>query len=198
MQDQLIALLAGRHGHFQMESGYHSGQWFKLETLFERPDALRPFVVELARRLAAHRIDAVCGPMAGGAILARMIAAELGAECFVAERFELPEAEGLFPVKYLLPATQRAAAHGKAVAIVDDAVSAGSAARGTYTDLVACGARPVALGALFVFGNAAGRFAAERGLALENIAQMSFGMWPPADCPLCRQGVALERVSDAV
>lgn len=197
MQDKLIALLAGRRGHFQMESGYHSEQWFKLETLFERPATLRPFVTELARLLAAHRIDAVCGPKTGGAKLARLVAHELSLACFFTERFEPPDATGLFPVKYLLPAKQRDAARGKAVAIVDDAVSAGSAVRGTFADLVACGARPVALGALFIFGDAAGRFAAERGLALESIARMSFGIWPPEDCPLCRQGVPIERVSDA-
>ena len=42
--------------------------------------------------------------------------------------------------------------------LIDDAVSAGSAVRGTHADLLACGARPVALGALFVFGDAAARF----------------------------------------
>ena len=198
MQDELIKLLAGRRGHFQMESGYHSERWFKLDALFERPEALRPFVAELARRLAAHRPDAVCGPMTGGAKLAALVAAELGLEYFFTERFEPPAATGLFPVKYLVPAARREAARGKAVAIVDDAVSAGSAARGTYADLIACGARPVALGALFVFGDAAARFATEHGLALESIARMSFGLWLAADCPLCRAAIAVENVSDTV
>jgi len=198
MQDELLKLLDGRSGHFQMESGYHSERWFKLDALFERPKALRPFVAELARRLDPHRSDAVCGPMTGGAKLAALVAAELGLEYFFTERFAPPVATGLFPVKYLIPADRREAVRGKAVAIVDDAVSAGSAVRGTYADLIACGARPIALGALFVFGDAAARFAAEHGLALEGIARMSFGLWPPADCPLCRAGVAVEEVSDTV
>jgi len=198
MQDELIKLLAGRRGHFQTESGYHTEWWFKLDALFEQPARLRPFIAELARRLAAHRIDAVCGPMTGGAQLAQMLAAELGLEYFFTERFEQPGATGLFPVKYYVPAARREAVRGKSVAIVDDAVSAGSAARGTYADLVECGARPVALGALFVFGEGAARFARENNLALESIAEMSFGLWPPADCPLCRAGVAVERVSDAI
>ena len=198
MQDELIKLLAGRRGHFQMESGYHSERWFKLDALFEQPAALRPFVTELARRLAAHRIDAVCGPMTGGAKLAALIAAELNVEYFFTERFEPPGATGLFPVEYLVPAAHRVAAWGRAVAIVDDAVSAGSAVRGTFVDLVACGARPVALGALFVFGDAAARFARDNGLALEGVAQLSFGLWPPAECPLCKAGVVVEKVFDAV
>lgn len=192
MPATISALFAGRRGHFRMESGYHSRRWFELGSLFDHPDELRPFVSELARRLSAHGPDAVCGPVTGGAKLARLIAIELGIEGFEAERFELPEATGLFPVKYLLPEQQRQSARGTSVAIVDDAISAGSAVRGTYADLLACGARPVALGALVVFGDGAARFSAETGLALEGIERMPLEMWPPAQCPLCKSGIAVD------
>ncbi len=195
MQDEIIRLLDGRRGHFQTESGCHGEWWFELDALFERPGRLRPFVRELGRRIATHRIDAVCGPMTGGAKLAEMIAGDLDVGCFFTERFERSGATGLFPVEYRLPAAQREKVRGKVIAIVDDAVSAGSAARGTHADLLACGARPVALGALFVFGGAAAAFATEKELALEAIAQTSFGLWAPADCPLCQAGVVLEKVA---
>ncbi len=180
-----------------MESGYHSEWWFELDRLLQQRERLQPFVAELARRLAAHRIDAVCGPMTGGAKLAGLIAGELGVDYFFTERFEPPNATGLFPVRYELPAAQRSQVRGKSIALVDDAVSAGSAVRGTHADLMACGARPVAIGALFVFGGAAARFAAEHHLALEAIATLDFALWQPAECPLCRAGVPVEKVSDA-
>lgn len=195
MANTIGALFAVRRGHFQMESGYHSGSWYELGSLFDHPDELRPFASELARRLAAHGPDAVCGPMTGGAKLAQLIAAELSIGCFEAERFEVPDATGLFPVKYRLPEAQRQKARGRSVAIVDDAISAGSAVRGTHADLIACGARPVALGALVVFGATAARFAAETGLALEGIERMPLPMWQPADCPLCRAGVAVDKAA---
>ena len=196
MQDELIKLLAGRRGHFRMESGYHSELWFDLGRLFDDRVRLRPFVAELARRIAAHRIDAVCGPMTGGAKLAELIAAELGIGCFVTERFEAADAQGLFPVRYELPAAQREAARGRRFAVVDDAISAGSAVRGTYSDLVACGGVPVVCGALIIFGDAIDRFAGEKSLIVESVARMKFGIWQPAECPLCRAGIACERVSD--
>ncbi|MDP3070065.1 MAG: phosphoribosyltransferase family protein [Opitutaceae bacterium] len=168
--EPLIALLAGRSGHFRMESGYHSERWFELDRLLAQGEQLRPFVAELAQRLAPHRIEAVCGPMTGGALLAGQIAAQLGAEYWFTERFEPAEATGLFPVRYTLPAPLRGQARGKRVAIVDDAISAGSAVRGTHADLRACGARPVAMGALFIFGEPAERFATEHGLALAAMA----------------------------
>ncbi len=199
MMNELIRLLAGRRGHFQMESGYHVEQWFELDRLLAQRERLQPFVAELARRVAAHRVDVVCGPMTGGAELAERIAAELGVRAVRTERFAPPAtmAAGLFPVRYEVPAAQRETIRGKTVAIVDDAISAGSAVRGTYADLIACGARPVAMGALVVFGDAAGRFAAQHELALEAIARTEFNLWKPAECPLCRAGVRVETVSDA-
>jgi orotate phosphoribosyltransferase len=179
LPDDLIALLAGRTGHFCMESGYHSERWFELDRVLVQRERLRPFVAALAQRIAAHRIDAVCGPMTGGAELAQRIAAEIGADYFFTERFAPPPTAeaGLFPVRYTLPANQRERVRDRRVAIVDDAISAGSAVRGTHADLLACGAKPVVMGALFVFGGAAAKFAAEHGLALEGIAPMTFGIW---------------------
>jgi orotate phosphoribosyltransferase len=193
--ETITALLAGRRGHFRMESGYHSASWFELGSLFEHPDELSPFVLDLARRLRAYGVDAVCGPVTGGAKLARLIAADLRIECFEADRFETPGATGLFPIRYELPNTQREKARGRSVAIVDDAISAGSAVRATYKDLIACGARPVALGALIVFGDAAARFAAETGLALEGVALMPLEMWEPDACPLCKRGIPIDAVN---
>jgi orotate phosphoribosyltransferase len=196
MRSALLELLAGRRGHFQMESGYHSECWFDLDTLLAQREQLAPFISELARRLSSHSVEVICGPMSGGAHLAELIAAELKLSYAFTERIVPSAVTGLFPVRYQIPAGRRASMRGKTVAIVDDAISAGSAIRGTFTDLLDCGARPVVLGALFVFGEAAARFASERHVALESIARLSFGMWPPADCPLCRAGTPVERVTD--
>jgi orotate phosphoribosyltransferase len=215
--NDLLALLAGRRGHFQMESGYHTEAWFELDRLFADADRLQPFVLEFAQRLAHHRVEAIVGPETGGATLAKMIADEMGPRpaptasdaaadndrslaipSFATKRIEAPAAtDGLFPVRYQIPSAAREKLLGLRVAIVDDAISAGSAVRGTFADLRACGARPVALGALIIFGDAAAPFARENRLAIEAIARTSFAMWKPDACPLCRVGTPLEKVSDA-
>jgi len=192
MLNKVTPLLAVRRGHFKMESGYHSRTWFELGSLFDDPVTVRPFAAELAPRLSRHRPDAVCGPMTGGAKLAEMIATELGIAAIVAERYDTPGATGLFQVRYRVAEMQRQKTRGLRVAIVDDAISAGSAVRGTHADLIECGALPVALGALVVFGDAADKFATENGLPLEAIERMAFDMWRPAECPLCKDGVALD------
>ena len=192
MLNKVTPLLAVRRGHFKMESGYHSRTWFELGSLFDDPVTVRPFAAELAPRLSSHRPDAVCGPMTGGAKLAEMIATELGIAAIVAERYDTPGATGLFQVRYRVAEMQRQNTRGLRVAIVDDAISAGSAVRGTHADLIECGALPVALGALVVFGDAAVHFASANGLALEAIERVPFDMWPPAECPLCTDGAALD------
>jgi orotate phosphoribosyltransferase len=191
MLNKVTPLLRVRRGHFKMESGYHSATWFELGSLFDDPVTVRPFAAELAHRLSSHRPDAVCGPMTGGAKLAEVIATELGIDAIIAERSETG-ATGLFPVRYRIADTHRHGTRGKRIAIVDDAISAGSAVRGTHADLTECGALPVALGALVVFGDAAAKFAADNGLALEAIERVPFDMWRPTDCPLCKARVALD------
>lgn len=198
MEHSVSTLLAGRRGHFRMESGYHSELWFDLNRLFDHGAKLQPFINDLACQLAAHRPDAICGPMTGGAKLAEMVATKLGVQSFYTERIEDRGATGLFPVRYVVPVAQRDRLRGRRIAIVDDAVSAGSAVKGTHADLLACGAMPVACGALIIFGEAADKFAADRGLALEAVTRMAFGMWKPEDCPLCRAGVPVEKISDVV
>ena len=148
---------------------------------------LRPLVTELAGRIASHGVDIVCGPLSGGAFLAELIALELGKEFVFAERIGRQRA-GLFPVDYRIPLALRAALHGKRVAIVDDAISMGSAVRATIADLESSQATPVVIGALIVMGPAGPEFAAARGLPLERLSDLPLHTWLPAECQLCASG----------
>ena len=195
MQEELVSLLSARNGHFRLESGHHGDLWLDLDPLFLRPGHLRRFTVELARRLSAHDIDAVCGPLVGGAFLAQMVAAELDVEFYYAERIVHLPGDASSSVEYRIPSTLRPRVRDKSVAIVDDVINAGSAVRGTFADLQACGARPVTIGALLVLGSAASSFTADHNIALENIAYLANDLWTPSECPLCASHVPLEDVA---
>jgi orotate phosphoribosyltransferase len=182
-------LVGSRTGHFRLESGHHSDRWLELDQLFARPSALRPFVTELASRVARHRLDTVCGPLNGGALLAELIASELGAEFAFAERI-VSQRTGLFPIDYRIPAALRAALRGKRVAIVDDAISMGSAIRATLADLESCEAIPAVIGALLGIGPGAPEFAAAR-LPFEHLADLQMRTWVPSECQLCASGSAV-------
>ncbi len=185
-------MLPARRGHFRLESGHHGDLWLDLELLCLHPERVRPFAAELARRLGRHGIDAVCGPLVEGAFVALMVASELGVPFTYSERFVELQTDARYPVTYRIPRALRAAVDGKRVAIVDDVINAGSAVRGTFADLEACGATIVAVGALLVLGHSATRFAADNTLALETLSSLPNATWEPAECPLCARNIPLE------
>ena len=182
--------MARKQGHFRLESGHHAELWLELDQLFRRPAAVRPFVAELARRIAEHHVDVICGPLTGGAFLAQLIAADLGVEFAFAER-AVTDRAGLYPVDYRIASALREAIKGKRVAIVDDAISAGSAARATLADLEAVGAVPVVLGALIMFGGRGREFAADKQIPLECLVDLPNPVWAPTECPMCALGAPL-------
>jgi orotate phosphoribosyltransferase len=186
LQHELLQLLRVRHGHFHYESGDHGDVWLDLDELFLRPARLRPLVVELSSRLKPLAPEVICGPMTGGALLASMIAAELELAFVVSERVEHPS------VKYRLSSTARQAACGKRVAVVDDAINAGSAVGATINELEACGAKLVAVAALLALGNRATRIARAHSTSLVFLADLPANLWPAAQCPLCARAMPLE------
>jgi orotate phosphoribosyltransferase len=187
MEEKLLELLSARRGHFVLESGHHGNLWLDLDSLLLRPAGLLPFARDLARRLSGHGIEAAVGPLVGGAFVAEMIAAELDLRFAFAER--RVGAEG---VTYTIPDAFHDHLSGRTVAIVDDAINAGSATKATFAALTALGARPVAVGVLLILGETALPFFAANNVAVESVARLANELWEPAACPLCASGVTLE------
>ena len=125
--------------------------------------------------------------------MALMVASELDRDFTYAERFADSNRESLFRVAYRLPKTLGPFVHGKRVAIVNDVISAGSAVRGAFADLQRLGAHVAVIGSLLVLGDQILPFAAEHHLPIEALASEAANLWTPADCPLCRSGLPLEK-----
>jgi orotate phosphoribosyltransferase len=177
---EVLDAIEARTGHFALESGHHGDFWLELDPLFLRPRRTDRFAAELAERLAPHGVEAVCGPLVGGALLAQAVAAHLGVDLLYAEQ-----------PGYRIPRAVRRHAAGRRFAIVDDVVNAGSATRATYTALIDAGARPAAIAALLTLGASVPRFAERHGLRLESLAALPNVLWEPDVCPLCAAGVPL-------
>ena len=193
----LLELVSARRGHFRLESGHHGGLWLDLDPLFSEPRRIAPFVAALADRIRPHGVSAVCGPLLGGAFLAQLVAGELGADFWFTEQIMPAERDGLYRARYVLPASLAPRIRARRVALVDDVMSAGSALRGTFTELRAHGGEPVVAGALLVLGSAGADFFTERGLAVESVAREAYDLWMPQSCPLCAMGVPLEDATAA-
>jgi orotate phosphoribosyltransferase len=195
MQDQVQELFSARRGHFLLESGHHGDLWFDLETLCLKPQLVQETADELAASIAQLAADVICGPLVEGAFVGLMVALKLKADFIYSERFARPAQDGLFPAGYRIPEALRHWLRGRRVAIVNDVTNAGSAVRGTFSDLEECGATVVGIGSLLVLGTVASEFAAGKQVPLITLAQAANQIWTPQQCPLCASGVGLQDVA---
>jgi orotate phosphoribosyltransferase len=190
----LFELVAGRRGHFRLESGYHSALWFDLDALFAASDRVWPFVDALSDLLRPYKPNVICGPLRGGAFLAQQVAEMTDTEFWYTERIGDDNDADLFGACYRLPSAFANRIEDARVAIVDDVISAGSALRATEGELRAKGLNVVAVGALMALGTVGSSYFAKRKLPVHTVASETYDMWLPADCPHCTAGVPLERV----
>ena len=198
-------LLARRAGHFRLESGHHGDLWLDLGTpvsptrsrcSVSRSSSRAGSSATGSRRSAARSWRApswLCSPRTRSAV-----------PFTYSERVEDRTVTRCSPRSYRIPRALRAELAGKRVAVVNDVVNAGSAARATLAELAGCGARPVALGSLAVLGEVGGGARGERRPRARGARGVSEAIWEPAACPLCARGVpwrlgrAVRRASRAV
>ncbi|MGO4725205.1 MULTISPECIES: phosphoribosyltransferase family protein [unclassified Inquilinus] len=184
---ELRAAVAATQGHFRYESGHHGDLWLGLDALFVDAIRMRRWAAALAAEAACCGAEVVCGPLTGGALLARAIAAELHLDFVHAER----HVEG-GAVRYRIPDSLGAVVAGRRVLLVDDAINAGSAVGLTLAELTRHDAVLAGIACLLTLGEAAGRIAREHGVPLVRLATLDRGMWQAGDCPLCAAGMPLE------
>jgi orotate phosphoribosyltransferase len=161
-----LDLVPHRRGHFAYVSGDHGDLWLDLDAVFARPRALRPYVAELADLLPP--VDVVCGPLTGGAYLAELVADVLDRE-----------------FAWTAGDTLTGTVTGRRVAIVDDAINAGSAVSAAACAIALGGGQVAATGALLTLGAAPAGIA---GVPIRSLARVPSQLWPAAACPLCATG----------
>lgn len=190
-REEILSLVGARAGHFVLESGYHTDQWWDLETLCRHPPSLTPFVRALADQVQKYGPDFVCGPLVEGAFIALLVASEL--HCDFAYASRLPsDRDELFPVSYKIPGPLRPHMKGKRVVVVNDVISAGSAVRGAIEDLRQLGAIVAAVASLFVLGDKFVEFSSQQNLPLVTLFSQALHLWEQRACPLCAAGNAPE------
>lgn len=177
-----------RNGHFLLESGYHSNLWLTLDDLFVDAHKVAPLVGVLAERLGGYDVTAFCGPLRGGAFLAHALATRLGKRFYYSVPRQIAGGAGLFKAEYEFPEALRAGLSRERVALVDDAMSAGSSVRATKIALDAIGAPTMVVAALLTLGSQGVDYFRGLGIPVEALERRTFEMWKPEDCPLCRTG----------
>lgn len=183
----MLQAVSATRGHFRYESGQHSDLWLDLETLWVEARRSRSWAIALAEQVGDCRPDFVCGPLVGGALLAQLVAAEMGVGFVFAERLVAATES----VQYRIPESLRAVIAGRRVLLVDDAINAGSAVLATLAELQVCGSQLAGLASLLALGPVARQIARQREVSFFTLARLERGMWAPAECPLCSAGMPL-------
>jgi orotate phosphoribosyltransferase len=191
-RDKVSKILSARSGHFLLESGHHGNLWLDLESLCLHPSRVQPLAADLAQRISALGVEAVCGPLVEGAFIALLAASVLDVEFTYSERYAQLTENSLFPAGYRVPLPLREKLRGKRVSIVNDVINAGSAVKGTFADLLKCGAEVVGIASLLVLGTAAGEFAKANNVPLVSLAVLDNSVWKPSECSLCASQIPLE------
>jgi len=171
-------------GHFDLGTGYHGDVWLDLDALLHRPAFLRQPVGWMADRLREHAVDAVCGPIEGGAFLAYAVS-DLLTAAFLPGYRTPGETAGY----HLRPAP--GGISGWRVGIVDDAVNAGTAVTACAEALCGQGAVPVAVASLLALGDASTVIPDQLRIPFHPAATLPSHTWPATGCPLCTKGTPL-------
>jgi orotate phosphoribosyltransferase len=121
----------------------------------------------------------VCGPLVGGAYTAQLVAESLDIDFTWSARLS---------GTYVLALAGTVA--GRRVAIVDDAINAGSAVSSTAAAIERAGGHLIAVAALLTLGVAPTSVA---GAPVERLVALPSTLWPASTCPLCATGSPLTR-----
>lgn len=180
---QLAEIDAIRKGHFLYASGKHGDTYLEKFNMLRNPEATVNACHFFAERFRDENIDVVVGPTTGGVILAFETGRQLGVAAAYAER----ASDGSSGREIRRGTTF---APGTRVLVVDDIMTTGGSIRETLAALESHPVEVVAVGVLVDRSAGATTFG---DVPLVAIASQKFDAWDADSCPLCEQGVPLEK-----
>ena len=180
---QLADIGAIRTGHFLYASGKHGDTYVEKFNLLRDPAATSTACEFFADQFRDKEIDVVVGPTTGGILLAFETARQMSVASAYAERAsDGGSGREIRRGTIFAPGTR--------VVVVDDILTTGGSVRETLAALEAHPVEVVAVGVLVDRSNGATTFG---DIPLVAIASRRFDAWDAQDCPLCAQGVPLEK-----
>jgi orotate phosphoribosyltransferase len=174
-------------GHFRLTSGLHSNEYLQCARVLQHPAIAERTGRELAVQLApalesaggSPLCDLVAAPALGGLIIGHEVARALGCRFLFTERdngkMVLRRGFSVQP--------------GETAVVVEDVVTTGGSTREVIEVLRAAGARVLAAGS--IIDRTGGKV--DLGLPRVALAILNTVTWQPEECPLCRDGVPVEK-----
>ena len=167
-------------GHFLLTSGLHSSRYLQCALVMQDPARGERLCRQLARAFADENIQCVVGPAMGGILVAYELARVLKARTVFAER---QDGKMTFRRGFAIEPGER-------VLLAEDVVTTGGSLREVQDLITAAGGNVVAICALV--DRTSGRDAGF-GMPLTSLVKVDAPTYSPEDCPLCRDGLPLQK-----
>jgi len=171
-------------GHFLLSSGLHSRQYLQVALLLQDPVETARVCAALADRFRHLQVEAVVGPALGAVIPAYEVARALGVRALWTER-----TEGRMTLRRSFTLGP-----GERVLVVEDVVTTGGSVREVLRAVQDAGGDVVGIGAIVDRTGTPADF----GVPFSAVLAVAATAYPPADCPLCRQGLPLTKPGSRV
>jgi len=166
-------------GHFLFTSGLHSNTYVQCAKVSQYPKYNELFCKELASRFDLENVDVVMGPALGGIIIAYELARQLDARAIFTERVngEMKLRRGMEIAK------------GERVLIVEDVITTGGTIRELIPIVEENGGFVVGIAAFVNRNKERVKFDFQTEALFEGVMED----YLPEECPLCKEGIPLEK-----
>jgi orotate phosphoribosyltransferase len=165
-------------GHFRLTSGLHSDEYLQCALVLQHPAIAERMGRELAALLPACGL--VAAPALGGLIVGHEVARALGVRFIFTERD---------PGGKMILRRGFSVRPGETAVVVEDVVTTGGSTREVIEVLRSMEVNVIAAGS--IIDRSGGR--ADLGVPRFALATLEVKSWDPQDCPLCREGIPVEK-----
>ena len=165
-------------GHFRLTSGLHSAEYLQSAKVLQYPEIAQRLAKDLAARMPKG--GAVASPALGGLIIGHEVARAMGTRFIFTER----DAEGKMQLRRGFTVEP-----GEKIVVVEDVVTTGGSTKEVIELLQAMGAN--VLGAGSIIDRSGGT--ADVGVPRVALTTLKPETWPTDFCPLCQQGLPVEK-----
>jgi orotate phosphoribosyltransferase len=165
-------------GHFRLSSGLHSSEYLQSALVLQHPIFAERLGRDLAETMPKGQV--VVSPALGGLIIGHEVARAMGARFQFTER----DAAGKMTLRrgfFLRP--------GDTAVVVEDVVTTGGSTREVMEVLRASGVQVLGVGS--IIDRSGGRV--DLGVPRVALATLDAVSWTPEECPLCKQGLPVEK-----
>ena len=186
-QDEILSIFkesgALLEGHFQLTSGLHSSHYFQCAKVLQYPKKAERLCGLISNRFLESWVDVVIAPALGGIVVGQEVGRQLVVRTMFTERKDgSMQLRRGFEIK-----------RGENVLVCEDVITTGGSVKEVIDIVHQCGGKVVGVGAIV------DRSSGKSGLPhLFATMAMEVVTYPANQCPLCEQGIPVEKPGSRV